>query len=483
MIDLLCLNVPYIPNFSRPSRSPCVTRGGTFYYPISLATACSYAENLGYKTKLVDAVIEGCDTNDVLRKVFSLAPKVVLVDTSTPSIYNDIKYADLIQNKLPKAQVVLVGRHATYAPNESLRQCSNEKIVVARREFYSQVIHLLQGTNYSRINGISYKSKGKIVHNKDAKLIDPNEFGWLSKIYKRDLSMKKYFYASTWNPYILLQTAWGCPYNCSFCDEVIKNGWRHRSIEDIIAELKYLDNSLPFIKEIYWDDPTFVVNEDFTQQLCNAIIENKIKVKWSCVTRANISLETLKIMKKANARTMHIGLESANQESLNLVNKGMMFEDEVEYLKNCEKVGILNHGCFIFGLPGDTHKTIRRTIEIIKTLPSMDSIQIFPLIPTPFEDIFNKESKGTAWEYLTKNNFLVTRDYSRWLNANGSYNCMVSYPKLTHDQIEKWVDIGYKEFYFRSTYILHKLKQSILNWQDLKRNARGFRIMVGRQRK
>lgn len=84
MIDLLCLNVPYIPNFSRPSRSPCVTRGGTFYYPISLAAACSYAENIGYKTKLVDAAIEGYDTNDVLRKVSSLAPKIVLVNTLHP---------------------------------------------------------------------------------------------------------------------------------------------------------------------------------------------------------------------------------------------------------------------------------------------------------------------------------------------------------------------------------------------------------------
>jgi radical SAM superfamily enzyme YgiQ (UPF0313 family) len=242
--------------------------------------------------------------------------------------------------------------------------------------------------------------------------------------------------------------------------------------------MKWIKTNLSNVKEIIWDDPTFVVDESFTRELCNSIIDNKINLNWSTMTRANISLETLKIMKRAGAKTMHIGLESATQESLNFVNKNMVFENEVEYLKNCEKVGILNHACFIIGLPGDTKETIRATIERAKKLPAIDSVQCFPLIPTPFENILGKESEGTVWNYLIKNNYLVTRDYSKWLKPNGSYRAVINYPHLSDKDIECLVETFYKEWYFRPSYIFYKLKQALSNYSELQRNLRGFKTMI-----
>ncbi|MEM5872534.1 MAG: radical SAM protein, partial [Candidatus Aenigmatarchaeota archaeon] len=332
MIDLLCLNAPFRPYFSRPSRSPCVTRGGTLYYPMSLLTMTSYAIQKGFDARIMDCI---ANPNPYWKtEIKKLNPRIIIVDTSTPSIYNDIKIADNLQESLPNSQVILVGRHVTYAPTETLRFCKKVKII-CRKEFFTSIVELLEGKEYKKVKSVSYKEDGKIYHNPDSKLVtNVDDFGFISKIINRQLNPKRYYYSSTRNPYIMLQTAWGCPYNCSFCNEVVKHKWRHRSIDHIIEELKYLDKNMSFVKEIYWDDPTFVVDETFTQELCDAIITNKIKIKWSCVTRANISLETLKIMKKANGRTMHIGLESTNQEALDNINKGMNFLDEVEYLKN-----------------------------------------------------------------------------------------------------------------------------------------------------
>lgn len=437
----------------------------------------SYAERLGYTGRVVDCVVDNYSTTDVIKIIDKLNPKIIVIDTSTPSFINDCKIADLIQSKFPKSLVILVGRHVTYAPTESLKTCKNVKIV-ARKEFYKQVIEILEGKDYHDVKGISYKEKDKVFHNKDAELINPEEFGFISKLYKEQLNVNKYFYASTLNPYLLLQIGWGCPYNCSFCNEVVKGNYRHRSVDHVIEELKFIEKNLPQVKEIYWDDPTFVVNEDFTKELCEAIIENKIKIKWSCVTRANISYDTLKIMKEANARTMHIGLESASQESLNFINKNMRFEEEIEYLKNSEKVGIKNHGCWIFGIPSDTKESLKKTIEIGKRLPSIDTIQVFPLIPTPFEDIFDKESERTIWRYLVDNEFLITRDYTKWLKPNGLYNVVVSYPHLSNKDIEEMIEKFYREFYFRKEYIFYKLKQSITSFNEMKRNIRGFLTMV-----
>jgi radical SAM superfamily enzyme YgiQ (UPF0313 family) len=440
----------------------------------------SYAIQKGFDAKIMDLIANF--RSDWKAEIKKLNPSVIAVDTSTPSIANDVKIANELQEELPNSKVILVGRHVTYAPTETLNSCKNVK-VVARREMYSQIIEVLNGKEYHKTDGFSFKEDGKIRHNKDSEVIkNVDDFGFLSKVIKDQLNVNDYYYSSVRNPYIMLQSAWGCPHNCAFCNEVIKNKYIHRSLESVIEEIKWIKTNLPMVKEIIWDDPTFVVNESFIQEICNKMIEDKIKINWSTMTRANISLETLKLMKKAGAKTMHIGMESATQASLNFINKNMIFENEVEYLKNCEKVGILNHACFIIGLPNDTKETIRATINKAKKLPAIDSIQCFPLIPTPFENIFNEEAKGTIWEYLIKNNYLITRDYEKWIKPNGSYNCVVSYPNLTNVEIEHFVEQFYKEFYYRAGFIFYKIKQSIKSFEDLKRNFRSFMTFRSRSK-
>jgi len=480
-IDLICLNAPYIPMFSRPSRSPCVTRGGTLYFPVSLGTMGSYAQENGFKVILLDAIAKKMSRQDTIEFVTSKNPKLVVVDTSTPSIHNDVEIADEIQKKLPKSKVLLVGRHATHTPTESLKSCRAVDAVV-RREYYKPVLEILEGKDYTNVDGVSYYIDGKIKHNKDPQLVNPDDFGILSKFFKEQLDVESYFFASIRNPYIMLQLGYGCPYGCAFCNELVKNKWRHKSLENSLREIRFVKKHLPMVKEILWDDPTFVVDEAFMQELANAMVDRKLKINWSTMTRANISLETLRIMKKSGARSMHIGLESVSQETLNFINKGMLFEKEIEYLKNCKQIGILNHACWILGFPGDTVESIRKTIEIAKTLPAIDSIQIFPLIPIPVEDVLDRESEGTIWSYVTKNKNLITREYSKWLKPDGSYNCVVSYPHLSKEKIEEMIEEFYREWYYRPSYVLYKAKQSMKSFTELRRNLRGFSHMKKRTR-
>lgn len=472
MFDILCLNLPYLypnrlPSFSRPSRSPSTTRGGTIYFPIALSTMVNYAYERGFSGFVLDCVIENYSEEDVLNfiKKTIIKPKVIVIDTSTPSIENDCNIADKIQKQNPNIKVVLVGRHVTYAPEETLqRYCKNVKLI-AGREFYSQIIELLEGKDYKKIKGLTYKDDDKIIRNPDAEYIHPDEFGFISEVYKEQLHIKEYFYASCRYPYILLQAAWGCPHNCSFCNEVVKQNYRHRNTEHIIEELKFIKKELPYVKEILWDDPTFVVDEQFTQDLSNKIIEEKIKIKWSCATRANISFETLKIMKKSGFRLAHIGIESSSQEVLNSINKGMDINKETQYLHDCKKLGVLNHCCIIVGLPQDTEETIKNTLQYVKSVP-IDSLQVFPPIPTPGLPFY---------EICKQKGYLLTEDYSQWLKADGSYAVVVNYPHLSNMAIEKWVERFYTEFYSRPSFILYKMKQSLLSYNELRRNYRGFK--------
>ena len=493
-LDLLCLNLPYerpyiLKNFSRSSRSPCVTRGGTIYEPLYLAMAVAFAQREGYRARIIDAVADDISFEQVKRIVRKTEPRLIVIDTSTPSIYNDASMAEELKSEFPKSEVILVGRHVTYAPKETLTRFCKRVKIVARNYFYQQVLDLLEGKELSKIKGISYREDGKVKHNPPADM-PKGEFPFVSRVYKEQLDLRKYFYASTKYPYLLMNWQWGCRWNCSMCNEYRKCGYFARPIENVIEELKYIERELPWVKSVLWDDPTFVMDEGKVQELCNEIIDNRIRLSFGCATRANISLETLRIMKKANFNDcLHIGIESVNQENLDkYIHKGMVVEEEVEYLKRCKEVGIKNHGCFIIGFPADTHETLRMGLDYIKSLPALDSIQVFPLIPTPFEDIFDKESRGTAWELVTKNNYLIPEvydkngriDYTKWLYPDGSYRCVVSYPHLSNKDIENWIEIYYREFYFRPSYIIYKAWQSLFSYAELQRNWMGFRTMLKR---
>jgi radical SAM superfamily enzyme YgiQ (UPF0313 family) len=83
------------------------------------------------------------------------------------------------------------------------------------------------------------------------------------------------------------------------------------------------------------------------------------------------------------------------------------------------------HGCFIFGLPGETKETIRRTIEFAKELDP-DDVQFFPIIPYP----------GTeAYEWAEKNNYMTTKDFSKWNTPEGWHNSLLSRPGLTNKEV------------------------------------------------
>src|SRR3989339_703026 len=89
-MKILALNTPYKPKFSRSSRSPAVTKGGTIYYPLWLAYATGVLEKEGHEVKLIDAPADGLSKEDVYRIVEKYQPGMVVIYTSTPSIYNDI---------------------------------------------------------------------------------------------------------------------------------------------------------------------------------------------------------------------------------------------------------------------------------------------------------------------------------------------------------------------------------------------------------
>ncbi|MBN1941234.1 MAG: radical SAM protein, partial [Candidatus Diapherotrites archaeon] len=214
------------------------------------------------------------------------------------------------------------------------------------------------------------------------------------------------------------------------------------------------------------EDDTFTADAKRAEEFCRAKIKAGIKTLWSCNARADVPLATLKLMKKAGCRLLCVGFESGSQEVLNNVHKGTTPKGMQEFMDNARKTGILVHGCFMVGNPLDNEETIRATIELSKKL-NPDTAQFFPIMIYP----------GTnTYDYFREKGYLVTEDYSKWVDERGWHNCMVSMPNLSNKQIVEWCDRARKEFYLRPSYVTSKIVQVIKQPRELPRLLRAGKV-------
>ena len=105
------LNPPFkveYGKYSRTSRSPAITKSGTVYYPIWLAYAAGNCEKNGHEIKLFDSCATQTNLNDTLQIIIEFNPDIVVLDTSTPSIINDLYVSKKIKESvLEKFNVTL----------------------------------------------------------------------------------------------------------------------------------------------------------------------------------------------------------------------------------------------------------------------------------------------------------------------------------------------------------------------------------------
>lgn len=473
MVKILLLNPPFLTRYSRQSRSPCVTKGGTIYYPYYLAYAAGVLEKEGFEVKLIDAVARGWSHQDVIDFVRNFRPDLSVIDTSTPSIYNDVKVAEETKQALPNSHISLVGTHPTNLPEETMKL--SEKIDSICRSEYDYTVrdlsHQLEGGKIlEKVDGLSYRKGKKIFHNKPRELIkNLDEIPFVSEVYKKYFGLegiKKYFYASLLHPQVTILTARGCPFNCTFCNTPFKSSYRARSPENVVDEFEYIQNELPEIREVMIEDDTFSVSKKRTIEICELLKKRGIKLKWSCNARVDIDLETLKKMKDANCRLLCVGFESPEQNVLDNVNKRTTKNLQIEFMENTRKAGLLVNGCFILGLPKDTKESIKETIEFAKKL-NPDTAQFYPLMVYP----------GTeAYGWAKGNGFLVTEDYSKWITPEGYHTTTVSKPDLPAEELVKLCDQARREFYMRKKYVFYKLKQVIANPSELKRTMKSLKV-------
>ena len=477
--DVIFVNGPFLPMFSRESRSPAVTKSGTLYYPAWLAYACGYSSDRGHESILIDCIADKLDYETCIKKVTDFKPKLVVIGTSTASIAADIKYAKDIKTICPETLTCLVGTHASAEAEEIVK--SNPQIdLVARREYDKTIFEIVTaikaGSSWKDIKGITFCENSIIKNNPMMPYIhDLDELPFASKIYKEHLNIKNYYYGHVRYPMISIFTSRGCDARCSFCiyPQTMFGNFRERSPKNIASEFVWIRENLPELQEVLIDDDTFTMNSEHARRVSRELIKIGNKIPWTCEARATLDEETLKLMKLAGCRLIVTGFESVDQNVLNKMNKNVKMEQVQTFVDAADKAGLKIHACFMAGNPGDTLETLETTLQWALKQKAFDTAQFFPLQVYP----------GTkSYDWAVDAGLIKNQEFRDWVTESGQHNMTLiqNDTGLTAIDCLDFCDRARREFYLRPRYMVRQILRGLVNPQEFKKNFKGF-IKLSRQ--
>lgn len=466
--------------FSRENRSPAITRSGTLYYPLWLIYAAAVCEKDGFDVAFLDAPTVPMNEEQSLNAIRENAhdPRLFVVNTSTPSIYSDIAFAEKVKALYPNAYYLLVGTHPSALPEETL--AISEKIdAIARRE-YDYIVRdvaraLRDGGDPNAANGLTWrKSDGTIASNPDMPYItELDEIPFAAKFIKEHLNYRDYFFAAGRYPAIQIFSGRGCMARCNFCvypQTMHGHMYRLRSPENVVAEFQYIANNFPDVREIVFEDDTFTAKKDRVLRICELLVEKGLnkRFKWLCNARVNLDLETMKAMKKAGCHLIIPGIESGSQQILNNIKKGTTLKQIEDYIAHAKQAGLMVHACYMVGNNGETRETMEETLKLALRL-NTDTAQFYPLLPFP----------GTEAYFWAKENGYIKGGYADYLKEDGTINCVLNLPGLPSEELVKFCDDARRKYYLRPRYIAHRIWRGLQSPEDLKRSLKAFGNIKG----
>ncbi|MBF0541770.1 MAG: radical SAM protein [Nitrospirae bacterium] len=473
-MKILCLNPPFKTEhgrYSRSSRSPAITKSGTLYYPIWLCYAAIGLEDAGHEVKIIDACAYEYGLIETLEIVIDFQPDLVIIDTSTASIYNDVMVGASIKERLTDCYIALMGTHPSALPEETLLlNTTIDAVIVGEADrTVVELAEKLYDKSFKDIEGLAYRENGQIVINKRREAItDLDLLPFVSKAYHKHLDINKYFFAASDYPEVQIITARGCVARCTFCvypQTIHGTGYRMRSSINVADEFEWIVTNMPQVRQIGIEDDTFTGDQRRVIDICNEIIRRKIKIKWYCNVRVNLSLETMEWMKRAGCVLITVGYESADDEVLRNINKKITRDMIIEFSKNAKESGLLVHGCFMAGNRGESRETLEKNLDLALRLND-DTMQFFPLMAYP----------GTKdYQWALDEGLLTISSYSDYLTQDGNHNSVLKMPDMSSDEIRQWCNYARKRYYLRFNYMMYKLIQQIKTPSEIRRTFKSAR--------
>jgi radical SAM superfamily enzyme YgiQ (UPF0313 family) len=442
----------------------------TYIYPVIPAYAATLLQKNGYEVMWDDAIAQELSYKEWKEKIIRSMPDIIAIETKTPVVEMHWKIIDEIKKELPDSKIVLMGDHVTARPEESI-QNSQIDFVLAHGDFDFGLLNLANhlSKNEPLEGGFYWKDENGGIINSGPADISRHDLNTLPLIDRELTQWKRYAYKNgnfKHRPGAYMMSGRDCWWGkCTFCSwTTLFPGDKFRTM----SADKALDEVGNLIKlgarEIMEDSGSLPVG-GWLKEFCDGMISRGYnrKITISCNMRITgiKDLATWKVMKKAGFRFILFGLESANQETLDRVNKNLKVSEIEPGLKLCKDGGLEPHITAMIGYPWETRSMAENTINLAKKLFKrgyVDTLQGTIVIPYP----------GTPlYKYCEENNLLVTKKYSSYDQRE-----MVMKSPLTSTDAKNLVQGLYKSF-LSPQFVVRKIT-SIRSIDDIK-----FLFMAG----
>jgi anaerobic magnesium-protoporphyrin IX monomethyl ester cyclase len=421
-------------------------------FPLVPASAATLLQKEGFDVHWKDAIIEGLSLADYFAYVRTVQPDLIVLEGKTPVIRKIWTLIAELKQQAPNAKVVLMGDHVTAFPRESLEN-SDVDFILTGGDFDFMLLNLCRhlATGVSLEPGFFFKKDGQIQttgpfelnHDLDSLPLIDRELT-RSLLYNQERNMK-------YQPHAYTMAGRDCPYGkCKFCSwTTLYPKFRVRSVQNYLDEVGLLIERYQ-IKEIFDDTGTFPTGA-WLKEFCAGMIDrgyNK-QVVISCNMRAaSVTEESAILMKKAGFRLLKMGLESANQETLDRIDKNTRVEQIYNACRILKGAGLEVHLTTMVGYPWETRADAMRTYNMLKELMEKGYADVFQstiVVPYPGTPLFR--------EALENNWFLIDpKDYEQF----DMKQPVLKTGDMTRSEVTEFCNRMFR-IYFSPRHILRKI--------------------------
>lgn len=396
--------------------------------------ACLLRE--GHEVHGIDAKKERLGSAATLARVLERAPALVGVTAMTHEIHEAGSLCAGVKAALPGCVTVVGGPHPTALPQRTLREFPDIDVAVHGEgeytacELAAAVAEGAPREAWAKIQGIAFRDGADVGLNAPRPAIadlDALPFpAW--EVFPRGLRWPIY-------------AGRGCPFQCAFCQRVLGDRVRLRSVDNVLAEIDALEARLG-VRSSWFQDETFGVSRRWTHEFLDRLIarneERGYVWKWKANSRANLAdLELYRKMRRAGCRTLDFGVESGSPKVLERIRKAITPAQARSAIRSARQAGLRTNAFFIIGHPGETWMTALQTVLFAPRLRA-DDIAVGVMVPYPGTEVWELARRG-EWGYR-----LLSED---WRLYDKYFGDALALKSLSHRQLEVLQVATYVAFY------------------------------------
>lgn len=441
--------------------------------PIGLLSIGSYLQAKGHDIKIIDGreLIVKYKTKEyipiILKIVDEFNPDIIGINFLT-ALFDEAKAISCeLKKKFPNSIIIAGGAHPSVEPESTFQQNPYlDAICIGPGE--EVCLDILDGKKLNRIPGLMHRGCIDRFEKRSPDLdIDRYPFPNYA------LASPDFYTAFTVNTV----TGWGykglaeltsrsCPYSCKFCASDWSKPFRYHSPEYVVELARYLSSY--DVDVISFFDDTIAAKKDRLYQICEGFIRSKLfwphsRPRWFAAIRADqVNPDMLIMMKRAGCFGVSIGIESASDRMLKVINKKTTVKINKRACAHVIEAGLHLGTSFMIGIPGETEAEMNETLAFMQNLQKLkcNTMGIGFFRPLP----------GSPFYYEFINNNTLSKEHVDWPNL-GNFSIVAEdvFCDMPREKLEEIFDKAFNIANVNSWIAVHE--DALLKYPELTKSV------------